>query len=83
MILPFWCAGHEARLMQQALRDCGIASVYPSNRESVFAQPVAPDLARLMELYLLNVQDEMLIRSAMATGLQAGGQPLQLAARCG
>lgn len=71
-------SGHEARLMQQALRDCGIASAYLSNRESVFAQPVAQDLARLMEA-CLNVQDEMLIRSAMATGLQ-GWSALQLAA---
>jgi len=71
-------SGHEARLMQQALRDCGIASVYLSNRESVFAQPVAQDLARLMEA-CLNVQDEMLIRAAMATGLQ-GWSAKQLAA---
>ncbi len=61
-------SGYEARLMQQALSACGIASVYLSNRESVFAQPVAQDIARLMEA-CLNLQDDMLIRSAMATTL--------------
>ena len=61
-------SGYEARLMQQALSACGIASVYLSNRESVFAQPVAQDIARLMEA-CLNLQDEMLVRAAMATGL--------------
>ena len=62
-------SGREAAVMQQALRECGIASVYLSNRESVFAQAVAQDVARLLEA-CLNPQDEMLIRAAMATGLQ-------------
>ncbi len=62
-------SGREAAVMQQALHECGIASVYLSNRESVFAQPVAHDVARLLEA-CLNPQDEMLIRAAMATGLQ-------------
>ena len=34
-------SGREAHIMQQALDACGIASVYLSNRESVFAQPIA------------------------------------------
>ena len=62
-------SGREAAVMQQALHECGIASVYLSNRESVFAQPVVHDVARLLEA-CLNPQDEMLIRAAMATGLQ-------------
>ncbi len=62
-------SGREAAVMQQALHECGIASVYLSNRESVFAQSAAHDVARLLEA-CLNPQDEMLIRAAMATGLQ-------------
>jgi len=70
-------SGREAAAMQQALQTCGIASVYLSNRESVFAQAVAQDVARLLEA-CLNPHDEMLIRAAMATTLQ-GWRVSQLA----
>ncbi|WP_024872074.1 exodeoxyribonuclease V subunit beta [Tolumonas lignilytica] len=70
-------SGREAAIMQQALQACGIASVYLSNRESVFAQPVVQDVARLLEA-CLNPQDDMLIRAAMATRLM-GWSVTQLA----
>ena len=65
--------------MQQALHEVVLpAFIFPTG-ESVFAQPVAHDVARLLEL-CLNPQDEMLIRAAMATGFarldgDATGQP--------
>ena len=41
MISRCWCSGREAAVMQQALYEC--SQCLSSNRESVFAQPVAHD----------------------------------------
>lgn len=58
----------EASLIEQALLQCGIASVYLSNRDSVFTQPVVMAVERLLEA-CLNPDDERAIRALMATDL--------------
>lgn len=58
----------EAALMEQMLLQCGIASVYLSNRDSVFAQPVVMAIQRLLEA-CLNPDDDRVIRALMATDL--------------
>lgn len=58
----------EAALIEQALLQCGIASVYLSNRDSVFAQPVVMAVQRLLEA-CLNPDDDRAIRALMATDL--------------
>ncbi|MGZ7420898.1 hypothetical protein ACXWS9_09120, partial [Streptococcus pyogenes] len=40
--------GREAQLVKQALAEKGVASVYLSNRDNVFASPVASDIERIL-----------------------------------
>jgi exodeoxyribonuclease V beta subunit len=60
--------GNEGRLVKQALAKQGIASVYMSNRDSVFKSVVAQDIFRVMDS-LLNVDSERKLRAALATEL--------------
>ncbi|NNN44398.1 MULTISPECIES: exodeoxyribonuclease V subunit beta [unclassified Vibrio] len=62
--------GSEGRLIQQALAQQGIASVYLSNRDSVFSSVVAADIQRLL-LAVLHPEDEKALRSALASPLFA------------
>ncbi|WP_261816797.1 exodeoxyribonuclease V subunit beta [Vibrio gallicus] len=60
--------GNEAAMVRQALSKKGIASVYLSNRDSVYASAAAPDLA--MFLYaVLNNHDEGAIRASLGCQL--------------
>ncbi|ORT49238.1 exodeoxyribonuclease V subunit beta [Vibrio sp. qd031] len=60
--------GAEGRLIKHALAQQGIASVYMSNRDSVFKSAVAQDMYRVMDS-LLGVDNERKLRAALATGL--------------
>ncbi|WP_435532779.1 exodeoxyribonuclease V subunit beta [Vibrio stylophorae] len=62
--------GREAQLVQQALAARNIASVYLSNRDSVFMQAEAADLYRIL-MAAHQPQDERLLRAAVATPLFA------------
>ena len=62
--------GREAALVRHALQQQGIASVYMSNRDSVFTTQEAVDLYRIL-LACLNPLDELQLRAALATGLFA------------
>ncbi len=57
--------GSEGRLIKQALSEQGIASVYLSNRDSVFVSSVAQDVQRLLQAVLTPEQDRAL-RAALA-----------------
>ncbi|GAM69879.1 exodeoxyribonuclease V beta chain [Vibrio sp. JCM 19236] len=56
--------GHEASMVRQALSKKGIASVYLSNRDSVYASHAAPDLAMFLFACLHN-HDESAIALAL------------------
>lgn len=58
----------EAQLIQRALLDCGVASVFMSNRDSVFATVEARELLSVLQA-VTEPTDERLLRSAMATQL--------------
>ncbi len=60
--------GKEAATVRRALRRLGIASVYLSERDSVFATPEANDLLRLMQA-VVAPGDLRLVRAALATTL--------------
>ncbi len=60
--------GKEGRLMRETLNAQGIASVYLSNRESVFSQPEASDLLLLLQA-VFSPEDERRVRSALACRL--------------
>ncbi|MGL5007155.1 MAG: exodeoxyribonuclease V subunit beta [Plesiomonas sp.] len=60
--------GREAALIRQALSMRGVASVYLSNRESVFSSQEARDLLRVLQACLLPGQ-ERLLRAGLATPL--------------
>lgn len=60
--------GFEGKLIQSALSKQGIASVYLSNRESVFATAVAQDILLLMDA-VLNVDNERKLKSCLASAL--------------
>ncbi|MGL4454489.1 MAG: exodeoxyribonuclease V subunit beta, partial [Plesiomonas sp.] len=60
--------GREAALIRQALSTRGVASVYLSNRESVFSSQEAGDLLRVLQACLLPGQ-ERLLRAGLATPL--------------
>ncbi|WP_413113729.1 exodeoxyribonuclease V subunit beta [Thaumasiovibrio sp. DFM-14] len=60
--------GYEARLIKQALAERGVDSVYLSNRDSVFSQPIAMDLVRILHAVLMP-EDEQRLRAALATAL--------------
>lgn len=62
--------GTEGALIRQALADQGIASVYLSNRDSVFACTEASDIQRLLVAVLVP-EDERGLRAALASGLFA------------
>ncbi|MGL4381151.1 MAG: exodeoxyribonuclease V subunit beta [Vibrio sp.] len=62
--------GNEARMVRDALSQQGIASVYLSNRDSVFASEVAQDVQRLL-LAVWQPEDERLLRAAVASHLFA------------
>jgi exodeoxyribonuclease V beta subunit len=59
-------SGREARAVRVALRRRGVASVYLSDRDSVFASAEAADLLRLLEA-VAAPQDLRLARAALAT----------------
>lgn len=58
----------EAKAVQAALHARGIPSAYLSNSESVFAQPLAQALYRLL-MGILHAQDTQKVRAALATPL--------------
>ena len=62
--------GSEGRMVKQALAEQGIASVYLSNRDSVFLSPVAQDVQRLLQAVLTPEQDRAL-RACLASELFA------------
>ncbi|KYN87359.1 exodeoxyribonuclease V subunit beta [Vibrio cidicii] len=62
--------GSEGRLIKKALADQGIASVYLSNRDSVFLSPVAQDIQRLLQAVLTPDNDRAL-RASLASELFA------------
>ncbi len=62
--------GHEARTVQRALTQYGVDSVYLSNRDSVFSQPVATELLRLLTA-AMEPENEQSLRAALATPLFA------------
>ncbi|WP_028024385.1 exodeoxyribonuclease V subunit beta [Enterovibrio calviensis] len=62
--------GNEAAKVKQALAKQGIASVYLSNRSSVFSSALAADLQRLLAA-VLSPDNERALRAALASGLFA------------
>lgn len=62
--------GTEAARVKHALARLGIASVYLSNRDSVFVSPLATDLQRLLAA-VLTPDNERALRAALASGLFA------------
>jgi len=62
--------GSEGRLVKEALSQQGIASVYLSNRDSVFVSPVAQDLQRLLQA-VLTPENDRALRASLASELFA------------
>ncbi|MBE4479113.1 exodeoxyribonuclease V subunit beta [Vibrio parahaemolyticus] len=62
--------GSEGRMIKQALADQGIASVYLSNRDSVFTSSVAQDLQRLLQA-VLTPENDRVLRASLASELFA------------
>lgn len=62
--------GSEGRMVKQALADQGIASVYLSNRDSVFTSSVAQDLQRLLQA-VLTPENDRALRASLASELFA------------
>lgn len=62
--------GSEGRMIKQALADQGIASVYLSNRDSVFVSQVAEDLQRLLQA-VLTPENDRALRASLASELFA------------
>lgn len=62
--------GSEGRMIKQALADKGIASVYLSNRDSVFTSSVAQDLQRLLQA-VLTPENDRALRASLASELFA------------
>ncbi|HDY7727782.1 TPA: exodeoxyribonuclease V subunit beta [Vibrio vulnificus] len=62
--------GSEGRLIKQTLAKQGIASVYLSNRDSVFLSPVAQDVQRILQAVLTS-EDDRALRAALACELFA------------
>ncbi|MBT0089483.1 exodeoxyribonuclease V subunit beta [Vibrio alginolyticus] len=62
--------GGEGRMVKQALADQGIASVYLSNRDSVFTSSVAQDLQRLLQA-VLTPENDRALRASLASELFA------------
>ena len=66
--------GTEAAAMRLALRCRGVASVYLSDKDTVFAQPEAADLLRLLQA-VAAPRDMRLARAAFATALAGASLP--------
>jgi len=62
--------GTEANLVKQQLAKQGIASVYLSNRQSIFSAPIVNDIWRVL-CAVVEPNNARAIRSAMATQLMA------------
>lgn len=62
--------GSEGRMIKQALAEQGIASVYLSNRDSVFVSQVAEDLQRLLQA-VLTPENDRALRASLASELFA------------
>ncbi len=62
--------GSEGRRVKEALANQGIASVYLSNRDSVFSSQVAKDIQRLLQAVLTPENDRSL-RASLASDLFA------------
>lgn len=62
--------GKEGKLVREALSKQGIASVYLSNRDSVFSSPLAKDILRLLQA-AMTPTDARAVRSALASSLFA------------
>ncbi|PFG55503.1 DNA helicase/exodeoxyribonuclease V beta subunit [Vibrio sp. ES.051] len=62
--------GSEGRMIKQALADQAIASVYLSNRDSVFTSSVAQDLQRLLQA-VLTPENDRALRASLASELFA------------
>ncbi|MDC0609364.1 exodeoxyribonuclease V subunit beta [Vibrio sp.] len=62
--------GSEGRMVQDALNQQGIASVYLSNRESVFSTRIARDILLLMDAVLAH-DDERKLKSCLASPMFA------------
>jgi exodeoxyribonuclease V beta subunit len=62
--------GNEGRLIKDALAQQGIASVYLSNRDSVFTSAIAPDMQRLLQA-VLTPDNDRAMRAALASPLFA------------
>ncbi|GAL11312.1 exodeoxyribonuclease V beta chain [Vibrio astriarenae] len=60
--------GAEGQRIQRALADQGIASVYLSNRDSVFSSSVAIDILRLLTA-VLTPDDERKVKAALSSRL--------------
>ncbi|CAM3134894.1 exodeoxyribonuclease V subunit beta [Vibrio rarus] len=60
--------GREASLVRKALSEKGVASVYLSNRDSVFASPVATDVLMFLRA-VLHFDNDRALRSAAASSL--------------
>ncbi|MGF1688891.1 exodeoxyribonuclease V subunit beta [Photobacterium japonica] len=62
--------GSEGKLIKNALAEQGIASVYLSNRDSVFSSAEAADVQRLLQA-VLTPEDDRALRAALASRLFA------------
>ncbi|KAB1455165.1 exodeoxyribonuclease V subunit beta [Vibrio panuliri] len=62
--------GSEGRLIKQALAKQGIASVYLSNRDSVFNANIAQDVQRLLQA-VLTPENDRALRASLASELFA------------
>ncbi|OAN14037.1 exodeoxyribonuclease V subunit beta [Photobacterium jeanii] len=62
--------GSEGKLIRQALAEQGIASVYLSNRDSVFGSYEAADIQRLLQA-VLTPENDRALRAALASSLFA------------
>ena len=62
--------GNEGRMIKQALAKQGIASVYLSNRDSVFNALVAQDVQRLLQA-VLTPENDRALRASLASELFA------------
>ncbi|MFA0255935.1 exodeoxyribonuclease V subunit beta [Vibrio breoganii] len=60
--------GREANLVRRALSEKGVASVYLSNRDSVFASPVASDVLLFLRA-ALHFDNDRALRTAAASSL--------------
>lgn len=62
--------GNEGRMVKEALEKQGIASVYLSNRDSVFTSLVAQDIQRLLQA-VLTPENDRALRASLASEMFA------------